>query len=61
MFMKILVQQLKGIKDSKRMSQEQIAREIGVTLHTVSRWMRGKFEPSIHLQEKIERFIQQNQ
>lgn len=54
------VERLKQIKAEKGMSQEKMAREIGVSLQTVTRWLNGKWHPSIHVLDKVNLFIAKN-
>lgn len=55
-----LIEKVKAIKEAKQMSQEDIAREVGVSLNTVYRWMAGKVSPSVHVLDKIQAFINRN-
>lgn len=52
-----MIDDLKRIKLEKEISQEKMAREIGVSLQTVTRWLNGKFNPSLHVESKIAAFI----
>jgi len=52
-----MIEKLKEIKESKSLSTEQIARELGVSWITVQRWFGGKSKPSRLAQEKIKDFI----
>jgi putative transcriptional regulator len=44
---------IKQIRIAKGMSQEQLARELGVALNTVQRWESGKTHPSPLAMERI--------
>jgi transcriptional regulator with XRE-family HTH domain len=55
-----LIDRLKEIKKKTGLSQEAIAREIGVSLPTVTRWFKGKFEPNVHVRPKVEDFVQKH-
>lgn len=48
-----MLEKLKALK----IPQEKIAREVGVSVFTVGRWKRGQFKPSIHVQEKLVKFL----
>lgn len=61
MYMQTAIEELRKLKDAKGFSQEKLAREIGVSLQTVNRWLIGKFNPSVHVLDKIDKFLQQNQ
>jgi len=37
---------IKGLREKLGMTQEQLAREVGVSFKTVNRWERGKSKPS---------------
>jgi DNA-binding XRE family transcriptional regulator len=54
------IERLMTIKKNTGMSQENMAREIGVSLHTVNRWFKGKFSPMTHLEYKIDDFIKKH-
>ena len=54
------IEKLIEIKKQTGMSQEAMAREIGVSLGSVNRWMKGKFEPSVHVCALIDRFIEKH-
>lgn len=47
-------ERLKEVRKRHGWSQSELARRIGVTVVTVSRWETKKFRPSKHLIEKIE-------
>ena len=44
--MKELTENIKTYRNSKGWSQEQLARQVGVSLNTVQRWESGKSMPS---------------
>ena len=48
-----IAEELKKIRQQKGWSQEDLAREIGVSFATVNRWENGKTKPSRLAQEKI--------
>ena len=52
-----MIEKLKEIQNKTGKSQETMAREIGVTLNTLNRWMRGKFNPSLLANDRLELFI----
>jgi len=41
-----IVEQLKSVRSQLRMSQEDLARELGVSFATVNRWENGRSVPS---------------
>ncbi len=51
--MEKLTDQLKHLRKSKGWSQEELARNLGVSLNTVQRWEMGKNKPSKLATEKI--------
>lgn len=53
------IEQLKKINHAG-MSQERIAREIGVSLSTVQKWLAGQFAPSLLAEKSIDAFIYKN-
>lgn len=55
-----MINKLKELSKEQGISQEYIAREIGVSLQTVSRWFRSKSKPHGFLQNRIEKFIKDN-
>jgi len=44
---------IKRIRQSLEMTQEQFARRLNVTITTISRWENGKYNPSRLALEKI--------
>ncbi len=50
---------LRGARQARGHTQEQAAREIGVTLNPVARWERGEQEPSTLARKGIERYIEE--
>jgi transcriptional regulator with XRE-family HTH domain len=51
--MEIFPEQLKNLRKTKGWSQEDLARNLGVSLNTVQRWEMGKNKPSRLAVEKI--------
>lgn len=48
---------IKAIRLELGFTQEDLARKLGVTLSTVSKWEQGLFSPSRLAHEKIEKLI----
>jgi DNA-binding transcriptional regulator YiaG len=48
---------IKELRNSLGLSQQQFAQKLGVGLMTVSRWERGKSKPSHLALEKIKKII----
>ena len=48
---------IKAIRFELGFTQEDLARKLGVTLSTVSKWALGLFSPSRLAREKIERLV----
>lgn len=48
----IFGQRLKALRDG-RMTQEELARQVGVSWVTVSRWERGEHEPPLQMLRRI--------
>jgi len=48
---------IKTIRLELGFTQEDLARKLGVTLSTVSKWEQGLFSPSRLAREKIEKLI----
>ena len=48
-----IAEELKKLRQQKGWSQEDLARELGVSFATVNRWENGKTKPSRLAQEKI--------
>ena len=52
-----LIKQLEVYRLENRVTQEEIAKEIGVNFSTVSRWLNGKTKPNKIQQYHIEKFL----
>ena len=50
---------LSNLRKLKSWSQEQLARELGVSLNTVQRWESGRNKPSALAREKLHRLFDQ--
>lgn len=48
------------IRAKMNMSQESLARVIGVSFATINRWERGRTVPSLRYQVSIENFCKEN-
>ncbi len=48
---------IKAIRIELGFTQEDLARKLGVTLSTVSKWEQGLFSPSRLAREKIDRLV----
>ena len=55
--MTLLADKIKDCRDRKGWSQENLARHIGVSLHTVQRWETGKTIPSPLAMEKLQEVL----
>jgi putative transcriptional regulator len=55
-----IVSRLHILRAEKRMTQEQLAREIGVTRATVAAIERGDYNPSLELAFRLARFFGRN-
>ena len=53
-----LADKIKQCRDLKNWTQEQLARNIGVSLNTVQRWESGKTLPSPLAMEKLQRVLE---
>jgi len=53
----VLVKQLELYRLENRVTQVELAREIGVNFSTVSRWLNGKTKPNKIQQYHIEKFL----
>ena len=51
------LEMLKEIRKEKDLSQEKLARALGVSLHTVIRWFQNKNKPSDLAMIQIRKFI----
>ena len=52
-----LLKQLEHYRLENRVTQEKLAKEIGVNFSTVSRWLNGKTKPNKIQQYHIEKFL----
>jgi transcriptional regulator with XRE-family HTH domain len=52
-----IVKQLEHYRLENRVTQEELAKEIGVNFSTVSRWLNGKTTPNKIQQYHIEKFL----
>ena len=52
-----LIKELEQYRLENRISQQQLADEIGVVFSTVSRWLNGKTRPNKIQQYHIEKFL----
>ena len=48
---------IKGIRLELRFTQEDLARKLGLTLSTVSKWEQGLSSPSRLAREKLEKLL----
>jgi transcriptional regulator with XRE-family HTH domain len=53
-----LAAKIRECRDLKGWTQEQLARNIGVTLNTVQRWESGKTIPSPLAMEKLQKWLE---
>ncbi len=54
-----IVKELEHYRLENRVTQEELAKEIGVNFSTVSRWLNGKTTPNKIQQYHIEKFLEQ--
>lgn len=52
-----MIQELKDYMKQRNMTQEEMARKLGVSFTTLNRWLNGKFRPSKLALEKIEKVL----
>ena len=52
-----IVKELEHYRLENRVTQEELAKEIGVNFSTVSRWLNGKTTPNKIQQYHIEKFL----
>ncbi len=52
-----IIKQLELYRLENRVTQEELAKEIGVNFSTVSRWLNGKTTPNKIQQFHIEKFL----
>jgi putative transcriptional regulator len=55
-----LLEQLKQVRKRRGWSQEDLARNLGVSLNTVQRWEMGKNKPSKMAIDKLILFFREN-
>ena len=55
-----LIKQLEVYRLENRITQEEIAKEIGVNFSTVSRWLNGKTKPNKIQQYHIKKFLKKH-
>lgn len=55
--MRTLVKELEHYRLENRVTQEELAKEIGVNFSTISRWLNGKTKPNKIQQYHIEKFL----
>jgi len=52
-------QKIETVRITLNLSQERLAKELGVSFATVNRWEKGHSEPSYLAQEKFEEFCKE--
>ena len=60
-FMENIAEQLKALRRQHGWSQEDLARELGVSFSTVNRWENGKAKPSRLAGNQIARLLGENE
>ncbi|MCE5262528.1 MAG: helix-turn-helix transcriptional regulator [Deltaproteobacteria bacterium] len=55
-----IVSRLHVLRAEQRMTQEQLAKEIGVTRATIAAIERGEYNPSLELAFRLARFFKQD-
>jgi len=53
----ILIQNLEKYRLEHKITQEQLAKELGVAFATVNRWLNGKYKPRKIQQYHIEKLL----
>lgn len=53
-------EKIKEYREKKFLTQSELAKELGVTLLTVSRWETGKFEPNMKMKKKLSNLFKDN-
>jgi len=53
--------QVKSLREQLRISQEDLAKELGVSFATVNRWENNKTQPSKLARKQLEQFINSQQ
>lgn len=56
----VFCETVKKIREIKGYSQEQLARELGVSFATINRWENGKTEPSRLAKNRLIEFCKKN-
>ena len=54
-----LIQDLEKYRLEHKITQEQLAKELGVAFATVNRWLNGKYKPRKIQQYHIEKFLKE--
>ena len=52
---------IKSLREQLRISQEDLAKELGVSFATVNRWENNKTQPSALAKKQLEQFINSQQ
>lgn len=52
-----IIERLQTVKDARRMSQEGLARDIGVSSRTIFRWLKGASRPSDMARMALEKYL----
>lgn len=55
------VYKIKSLREQLRISQEDLAKELGVSFATVNRWENNKTQPSKLARKQLEQFINSQQ
>ena len=58
--MTILIENLEEYRLENRITQERLAKQLGVSFTTVNRWFNGKAEPSKMQQFHIHKLVSEN-
>lgn len=53
------IAQIKALRATLRLSQEGLAKELGVSFATVNRWENGRTQPSTLAKKQLAQFIAQ--
>lgn len=52
--------EIKRVRKQQLLSQEELAKELGVSFATVNRWEKGKYKPTYKTKRVITNYCQKN-
>lgn len=50
-------EQIRSLRESRRMSQDALAKAVGVSTNTISRWETAAYKPSVEDLQKVARYF----